>query len=148
MSEEIRIESLEFQLCVRFRPGMYVGDIVEPSVILREVVDNGTDEILLGHANKIHIYHGEENWVVDNGRGVPVYEIKKEGEMLGMRRRPVWSCLQTDRILWIFSLLPWIRERNEWCGSHWKGFRNVRPGLPEFQLPLVFWMKFCCTKIQ
>lgn len=97
MSEEIRIESLEFPLCVRFRPGMYVGDIVEPSVILREVVDNGTDEILLGHANKIHIYHGEENWVVDNGRGVPVYEIKKEGEMIGKTMaHMVWGALHSS----------------------------------------------------
>lgn len=97
MSEEIRIESLEFPHNVRRRPTMYIGDIVEPSVIKREVVDNCIDELSNGYATKIHIWHGEQNWTIDNGRGVPVYAETKEGIFFGKTMaHTVWGSLHSS----------------------------------------------------
>lgn len=95
--EEIRIEELVFPHNVRRRPTMYIGDVVEPSVILRELVDNGLDEAMLGHAKKVHIWYGDSNWVVDDGRGVPVYEVTKEGIYLGKTMaHSVWGSLHSS----------------------------------------------------
>jgi topoisomerase-4 subunit B len=58
---------------VRKRPGMYT-DTTDPNHILQEVVDNGSDEILGGHASSIDvILHRDGSATVsDNGRGIPV----------------------------------------------------------------------------
>lgn len=98
MSNEIRIKSLVFPDNVRTRPGMYIGDTIEPSVVLREVVDNDIDEALANHANRIHVFHGEVNIAIDNGRGVPVYEIKEEDNKYNGKTMAhnVWGSLHSS----------------------------------------------------
>lgn len=65
---------------VRKRPGMYT-DTSDPNHILQEVVDNGSDEILGGHASKIDVIIHKDGsaTVIDNGRGIPVGMNDEEG---------------------------------------------------------------------
>lgn len=78
LPEEIAITKLVFPENVRKRPGMYLGNPDQPAVAAREVVDNGVDEILAGHAKSVLIWVNNPDGsvtVVDDGRGVPVNEI-------------------------------------------------------------------------
>lgn len=77
-----QIQVLEGLEAVRKRPGMYIGSTGPRGLhhLVYEVVDNSVDEALAGYCDTITITMLASGGirVVDNGRGIPVDENKKE----------------------------------------------------------------------
>lgn len=74
-NKDIEIKALPWNEHIRLRYGMYVGDVNNPNVIFREIVDNFTDEAYAcNYCNKGFIHNDFNGYhvVFDNGRGIPI----------------------------------------------------------------------------
>ncbi len=81
---ESSVESPEGMQHIRMRPGMYIGKTGDGSapddgiyVLLKEVIDNGIDEFIMGSGDviEIDVEEGRRVTVRDYGRGIPLSKI-------------------------------------------------------------------------
>jgi len=80
---EDSIVTLEWKEHIRKRPGMYIGKLGDGSaqddgiyVLVKEVIDNGIDEFMMGFGKKIDVTVADQKVRVrDYGRGVPLGKV-------------------------------------------------------------------------
>jgi DNA gyrase subunit B len=79
-----QIQVLEGLEPVRKRPGMYIGSTGPEGLhhLVKELADNGIDEVIAGHASRLEVILQEDGGVTvsDNGRGIPVEKHPKTGK--------------------------------------------------------------------
>src|SRR6266481_3127589 len=81
--DESKIKTLSSLEHIRLRTGMYIGRIGDGShyddgcyVLLKEVIDNGIDEFIMGHGKEVQITIDEKAVSVrDFGRGIPLGKV-------------------------------------------------------------------------
>src|SRR3977135_1389881 len=81
--DERKIKTLSSLEHIRLRTGMYIGRIGDGShyddgcyVLLKEVIDNGIDEFIMGHGKEVQITIDEKAVSVrDFGRGIPLGKV-------------------------------------------------------------------------
>ena len=81
--DESTIKSLDWREHIRTRPGMYIGKLGDGSshddgiyILLKEVMDNGIDEFIMGHGKTIEIRVSDHKVTVrDFGRGIPLGKV-------------------------------------------------------------------------
>lgn len=79
-----QIQVLEGLEPVRKRPGMYIGGTGVEGLhhLVWEIVDNGIDEALAGHATEVRVIMRKDGGItiIDNGRGIPTDIHPKTGK--------------------------------------------------------------------
>ncbi len=81
--DEESITTLDWNIHIRRRPGMYIGKLGDGSnfddgiyVLLKEVIDNSIDEHTMGFGKQIEVtVDGGEVCVRDHGRGIPLGSV-------------------------------------------------------------------------
>ncbi len=81
--DESTISSLDALEHIRKRPGMYIGRLGDGSnpndgiyVLVKEVIDNGIDEFIMGHGRRIDVQIEDKTVSVrDYGRGIPLGKL-------------------------------------------------------------------------
>ena len=82
--DESKIKTLSSLEHIRKRPGMYIGrlgDGTHPDdgiyILLKEILDNGIDEYIMGFGKRIELHVGEDGLcrVRDYGRGIPLGKV-------------------------------------------------------------------------
>src|SRR5258706_13902197 len=81
--DESKIKTLSSLEHIRLRTGMYIGRIGDGShyddgcyVLLKEVIDNGIDEFIMGHGKEVQITITDKAVTVrDFGRGIPLGKV-------------------------------------------------------------------------
>ncbi|MEN9343342.1 MAG: topoisomerase subunit [Chlamydiota bacterium] len=83
--DESTVLSLDPLAHIRLRSGMYIGRLGDGShpddgiyVMIKEVIDNGVDEFIMGHGHKIIVDLDEKSGTVsvrDFGRGIPLGKV-------------------------------------------------------------------------
>lgn len=82
--DETKIKTLSSLEHIRLRPGMYIGRLGNGShpddgiyILLKEIIDNGVDEFIMGSGKKINISIQDQNTVTirDFGRGIPLGKL-------------------------------------------------------------------------
>ena len=82
-AKQNEIKELKFPANIRTRPGMYVGSVDSPEVIIREMIDNSIDEVLKDAATTIWVdyYNTDAGWrfvVADDGTGMPIKNVTEK----------------------------------------------------------------------
>src|ERR1044072_6424610 len=81
--DERKIKTLSSIEHIRLRTGMYIGRIGDGShyddggnILLKEVIDNAVDEVIMGHGKEVQItIDGSAVTVRDFGRGIPLGKV-------------------------------------------------------------------------
>lgn len=80
---EASIRSLDWREHIRLRPGMYIGKLGDGTaqddgiyVLLKEIIDNGIDEHVMGYGKRIDLQVTDQRVTVrDYGRGIPLGKV-------------------------------------------------------------------------